>query len=79
MPVVEIVDYSPREEVQRSRRQLLALGVFGLLTLLLIAVYGWLLYGSLVTREHQTLVREARTEAELVADFVEREIRQRLS
>lgn len=71
---MEIVDYSPREEVQRSRRQLLALGVFGLLTLLLIAVYGWLLYGSLVARERQTLLREARTEAELVAAFVEREV-----
>lgn len=74
VPAVEIVDYSPREEVQRSRRQLLALGVFGLLTLLLIVVYGWLLYGSLVARERQTLIREARTEAELVAAFVEREV-----
>jgi len=71
---MEVQQHLPREGMLRARRQLYALTVFGVLVLLVMAAFSWLLYRSLAAREVRGLLAEVELEADRMAVFIEQEV-----
>ncbi len=71
---MEVNAHLPREGMLRSRRQLYALVIFAGLVLLVMAVFGWLLYRSLAERDLVALDQDVTRKAQRVANYIEEEV-----